>query len=339
MNEAQQSSNPGTFATTVPSGAPHRLLGPLFAIPTPVIFVAAAAVATIVLWRQGSLGNVGATLRAVSPWSLVAILLAYGVGILLLGLRWHTLVRLAGGAPAWSNSADVFLTSVIVNYAAPIGLAVPTRAALTVRDLGLTRLQSGFVVGWEVALDVLTLSAISAAWLALGGSAAIGEVSTGANRITSVAPTIIVLILIATVGLVVAARVPAVRRRLSAILSPMLWQPVRNPPIALLAAALTVVYWTTQLGVMAALTAMFGISTSPSLVLGLMGLPVLIGMLSPVPGGAGIREALMATVARFAGVAAGPVVLAAIAYRLALFVVTPAVWGVLRVTKARKAMG
>jgi uncharacterized membrane protein YbhN (UPF0104 family) len=58
-------------------------------------------------------------------------------------------------------------------------------------------------------------------------------------------------------------------------------------------------------------------------------------MLSPVPGGAGVREALMAGAARLEGLAAGPVVLAAITYRLALFVVTPIAWGMVRI--ARKA--
>jgi uncharacterized membrane protein YbhN (UPF0104 family) len=81
---------------------------------------------------------------------------------------------------------------------------------------------------------------------------------------------------------------------------------------------------------MAALLQLLGTPPTLPLVLGLMGLPVLIGMLSPVPGGAGVREGLMAAMAGLAGVPAGPVLLAAIAYRLALFVVTPVVWGVVR---------
>jgi uncharacterized membrane protein YbhN (UPF0104 family) len=89
------------------------------------------------------------------------------------------------------------------------------------------------------------------------------------------------------------------------------------------------------MGVLAGLLRIFGVAASPSLILGLMGLPVLIGMLSPVPGGAGVREALMAAVARLDGVAAGPVVLAAVAYRLALFAVTPLVWGVVRLARAQ----
>ena len=61
---------------------------------------------------------------------MAGVLLMYATSILVLGLRWHCLVRMVGGAPPWTDSVEVFLTSVIVNYAAPIGLAVPTRAAL-----------------------------------------------------------------------------------------------------------------------------------------------------------------------------------------------------------------
>jgi uncharacterized membrane protein YbhN (UPF0104 family) len=84
---------------------------------------------------------------------------------------------------------------------------------------------------------------------------------------------------------------------------------------------------------MAAILDMVGAALSPMLLLGTMGLPMLIGMLSPVPGGAGVREALMAAVARLEGVPAAPVVLAAITYRLALFVVTPLVWGAVRLAR------
>jgi uncharacterized membrane protein YbhN (UPF0104 family) len=181
-----------------------------------------------------------------------------------------------------------------------------------------------------LALDTLALLAISAVWLVLGGGTVIAQLRVNASGLVIV----IAAGVLAGVGLGVAARVPALRERLSIVLSPLVRQPMRHPAIALLAAAITAVYWSAQLGVMAALAAVFGVSASPALVVGLMGLPVLIGMLSPVPGGAGIREALMATVARFAGVATGPVILAAITYRLALFAVTPVVWGALRLARA-----
>ena len=52
-------------------------------------------------------------------------------------------------------------------------------------------------------------------------------------------------------------------------------------------------------------------------------LPVLVGMLSPIPGGAGVREALMVAVARAEGADTAAVLVAAVTYRVALFLAVP----------------
>jgi hypothetical protein len=313
--------------TTVPR---RRWFSPILAVPTPVIFSVAAALAVLVLWRQGGLGEIMDSLHDVHPGRVVAILLVYAGSILLLGVRWHALVRMAGGDPHWTLSAEVFLTSVIVNYAAPIGLAVPTRAALTIRDLELSPSQSGAVVGWEAALDVVALSVISAAWLILGGSDLV-QTMTFDSRVLMLVAIVGVLVAVATR---VASRSTTVRARIAPFAGRMLSSPVEHPVLALVAVALTGGFWVTQVGIMAALLALFGVSASLQLLLGIMGVPVLVGMLSPVPGGAGVREALMAAAARLGGTPAGPVVLAAVAYRLALFLVTPLVWGTVRLLRA-----
>lgn len=309
----------------------RRALRPLLAIPTPVIFVFAAALAMLFLWRQGSLGIVADSLRTVSPWRILGVLAVYAGSIFVLGVRWDVLVRLAGGRPMWTASAEVFLTSVIVNYAAPIGLAVPTRAALTVRDLGLSPGQSGAVVGWELALDILALTIMSAAWLAFGGTALLAEIA--------IEPRLLLLGMV-VVGLASLLAGWGVWRsplaaKVAPVVQPILTAPRRNPRLALLAAGLTILFWGAQSAVMAALLGMLGVTPTLSLVLGVMSLPVLIGMLSPVPGGAGVREALMAGMARLENAPGAPVLLAAVMYRLALFVVTPLVWGGLRLARGR----
>jgi glycosyltransferase 2 family protein len=308
----------------------RRWFSPILAVPTPVIFSVAAALAVLLLWRQGGLKEITDSMRLIHPGRVVAILLVYAGSILLLGVRWHALVRMAGGIPHWTSSAEVFLTSVIVNYAAPIGLAVPTRAALTVRDLALSPSQSGAVVGWEATLDVLALSVISAAWLILGGSDLV-QTMTFDGRVLAL---IAILGILGAIAMRVASQSAAIRSRIAPFAGRMLSSPAEHPILALVAVALTGGFWITQVGIMAALLALFGVSISLQLLLGIMGIPVLIGMLSPVPGGAGIREALMAAAARLGGTPAGPVVLAAVAYRLALFLVTPLVWGAVRLVRA-----
>lgn len=307
----------------------RRALRPLLSIPTPVIFVAAALIATYALWRQGSLEAVTSSLREADPRRIVAILAVYAGSIFVLGLRWDVLVRLGGGKPHWISSAEVFLTSVIVNYAAPIGLAVPTRAALTVRDLGLTPMQSSVVVGWELLLDAGALALIGLAWILTGGGPLLMNILPGAGALLA----LVALGVAGAVGLALFAWKTAVGRRMVARLRPLLLAPAQRPGFAALAVLLTVVFWGAQSAVMAALVALFGVTPTPSLMLGLMGLPMLIGMLSPVPGGAGVREALMTAMAGVEGQPGAPVLLAAVAYRLALFIVTPVVWGGLRLVR------
>jgi uncharacterized membrane protein YbhN (UPF0104 family) len=137
-------------------------------------------------------------------------------------------------------------------------------------------------------------------------------------------------LLVAGVAAVAISRVAAVRSRVAPFLGELISGPGMHPALALLAVVLTALFWSAQIGVMAGLLGIFGVTPSPPLLLGVMGLPVLIGMLSPVPGGAGVREALMVATAGLEAVPAGPVILAAVAYRLALFVVTPVVWGAVR---------
>jgi uncharacterized membrane protein YbhN (UPF0104 family) len=298
-------------------------------VPTPALFVLAAALATIVLWRRGSLEEIGPALRDLPPQRVVGILVIYALSMLVLALRWHVLAKMAGGAPDLVTSAEVFLTSVIVNYAAPIGLAVPTRAALTVRDLQLSPIASGAVVGWELVLDLIALSAISAGWLALGGMARLGVLAIEPKAVVLLVAVVLAAVAVATIAFRVSPRV----RRLAGAANHMVQLPTRRPDMMFLAGGLTVIFWSVQTGVMAGLIDSFGATPSLGLLLGVMGLPILIGMFSPVPGGAGVRETLMATAAGLQGVATAPILLAAIAYRLALFAVTPVVWSGLRLAR------
>ncbi|GIW05075.1 MAG: hypothetical protein KatS3mg059_1695 [Thermomicrobiales bacterium] len=68
----------------------------------------------------------------------------------------------------------------------------------------------------------------------------------------------------------------------------------------------------------------------PMLALGFVTLPVVLGMLSGLPGGAGIREALMVAVAKVYGADPAAALVAAVTYRLALFAAIPVLYGAVR---------
>jgi uncharacterized membrane protein YbhN (UPF0104 family) len=121
------------------------------------------------------------------------------------------------------------------------------------------------------------------------------------------------------------------RARVRAFSGEALGLPRRRPRPALAAAGCTAAVWALQAVILDLLLAGFGVpSPTASLVLGVLGWPIFVGMLSPVPGGAGVREALMVAVARLERVDGAAVLLAAVTYRLALFVTLPLAYGLAR---------
>ncbi len=295
----------------------------LAAIPTPLVFGVSVLFAMLLLWRRGDLGDIGeAAGRADAPTVALALVL-YLVGLALLSARWHLLVWMTKGTSDLARASEAFLTSVVINYAAPVGLAVPTRAALTKRALGLSVAETGAVALWEVLLDLSVLGAITLLWAVTGRTS--GEVL---GEALGAVPAVLLGLAFAGVvalgvGLGLAIRRPGLRRRVALAGTGLLQFPRQRPVVAAWAIGSTVVYWLVQGLVLWLLLKALGVAPGVGLVLGLTGLPVLVGMLSPVPGGAGVREALMVAVAHGHGADGAAVLVAAVTYRIALFAAIP----------------
>ena len=304
----------------------HRLRS----FPTPAIFAASVAIAVVLLWRQGALGDVASAAHAADPRLLAGGAALYLVSLALLAFRWHLIVVMVGGTHATLRAAEAFLTSVVINYAAPIGLAIPGRAALTKRALGLTPAQTASAAIWEVGVDVLVLSVLSGIWI-VGG---LGEALHAADAVAPLAVIGVAAIAVAVGGLLGLALLRRLR--------PVFWARLRFEAIAFLriphdnragaarVVASTVVYWALQLVVLGLFLRATGVDPDLRLVLGLVSLPLLIGMLSPVPGGAGVREALMVAIAGVVAADSAAVLLAALVYRVALFAALPVLYLAIR---------
>jgi glycosyltransferase 2 family protein len=296
-------------------------------IPTPVIFLVSLGLAVALVWKQGRSSEIVADLRQIDPAFIVGVLAIYAIGPALQCVRWDALARMVGAPSRLQKASELFLTSVIVNYAAPIGLAVPTRAALTKRDLGLSAGASGAVVVWEALLDMACLGVMALAWLAFGDLDVLHDVARNGREAEAVG---IVVVAGAVATALVLWRSPRVRRRLKEGLASLGRFPFQQPRRAAEALVLTVGYWSVQGVVLWLLLGALGVRADAMLVVGLLGLPVLAGMLSPLPGGAGVREALMVGVARAQGVDATAVLVAAVAYRAALFLTVPLLFAAVR---------
>ncbi len=301
----------------------HRLVG----IPTPLIFLVSVVAAVVLLWREGSLAGIAEAARGADLPVAIAGFALYLIGLALLCFRWHLLVVMTKGGSNLPRASEAFLTSVVINYAAPVGLAVPTRAALTKRALGLSVGETGAVAFWEIVSDVLVLGLGTSLWLATasGGSSAL------AGRVGQNGALVLLALLF---GLVVVGGVvgksSALRRRFRNLASGAMHYPRTRPAVAGFVVGVSLGYWILQGVVLALLLDAFGASTDADLVLGLISMPVLVGMLSPVPGGAGVREALMVVVADVHGADPAAVLVAAVTYRVALFVAIPVLYIVVR---------
>lgn len=320
-------STPGTSGQT---SRLRSMLGPVSRIPTPAIFGASVAIALVVLWFQGSLRDL---VEIVGSANVPMLLMAAPVYVASLGLlcyRWHLLVRMSHGASDLARASEAFLTSIVINYAAPIGLAVPSRAVLTKRALGLDARATGTIAVWEIGMDVIVLGAGTLLWLLLakGSTSAVGGELGDSVRTYAVAG--LALTAIAAVGGWWFLRTADRRARVFESGKRILLAPRDRPLEAALALGATSLYWLIQGTVLTLLLSAFGVDWSFVFILGLTTLPILVGMLSPIPGGAVVREALMYTVARMAGVPGDPVIAAALVYRIALFAAIPILYGLVR---------
>ncbi len=311
-------------------------IAPLSRIPTPLIFGLSVAIALVVLWFEGSLRKLVDVIGDANFTLLIVAAPVYVASLGLLCYRWHVLVRMAQGKSDLARAAEAFLTSVVINYAAPIGLAVPSRAALTKRALGLDARATGTIAVWEIGVDVIVLGAGTLLWLFLanGSTSAVGGELSESIRTYAIAG--IALVTIAAMGAGWFLRTADRRTRLFESGKRILLAPRDRPAEAALALATTTGYWAIQGVVLALLVTAFGVDSSFEFVLGLTTLPILVGMLSPIPGGAVVREALMYAVARLANVPGDPVIAAALVYRIALFAAIPILYGIARWRIARR---
>lgn len=292
-----------------------------------------------ILWWQGSLEQLWVITRRAELRPLLIAAPVYVASVWLLAVRWHELVRMAQGWSDLPRAAEAFLTSIVINYAAPIGLAVPSRAALTKRALGLDRHATGVVAIWEIGMDVIVLGLGTLVWLAMarGSTTAVAsELGENASLYTRV---LLLGVAVTALIIIIFFRKAEQRRRLIHFVTRIAKSPLDRPKYAVRAFLVTLFYWVVQGLVLALLVHAMGVEVSPVFILGLTSLPMLVGMLSPIPGGAVVREAMMFVVARLAGVPGAEVVAAAVIYRVALFAAIPILYGLTRVWLSRRGDG
>lgn len=313
------------------------IIGRVRRLPTPLIFGVALLIAAFILWRQGAIDDVKTAIRQADRGTILTAVALYPAALALLCLRWHILVRMIKGTSSLPKASEAFLVSVVLNYTAPVSVASASRAVLTKRSLGLTATETGAIALWEVAADLLVLSLGALLWFAVGGHA---------GAIINVLPENTLLFVLFAVGIVIIgllALVVILRRRRHLVgrllggLQTVITAPGIRPGVAALAFGITIVYWALQTTVIWSLLRALANDSDPALALGVTTFPTLLGMLSGLPGGAGVREALMVAVARVHSADSAAVLVAAITYRILLFLAIPVLYGIVRLWLSRRS--
>lgn len=300
-------------------------------------------IAAALLWMPVALGlavlaatgEAGAVVKALSGTQP-----AWLAGLLLIGLllpvvharRWRALLRAVRADVPLLEAIDMTVSASLMNYALPGYVGSPTKGILTRQLHGVGLGRSAPTLAVEQVLDALSLTIGAAIGLLLVGPAGLGWVRHALDRSTMVALIGAVLMLgaVGVAAFLVGRRHG--RRFITALAesSRMLASDRSQRGRILL---LTFTYWLLGLSSVWIAAAAVGLRLGPPSLLLVGNLPMLLGLLSPVPGGVGLREAAMAATAGAIGVPVAGIVAAAVLQRAILVAALPLTLALVRLRR------
>lgn len=292
-----------------------------------------AVVALVALVVSGRAGAVWQAILHAHPTPLL-LLVAAGLALPVVhAARWRAMLRAVAADLPLGDAVEMTITASLVNYALPGYTGSPAKGLLArqVHRIGFGQSTPTLVA--EQLLDALALAASAAVAGLLTGRAVLTRV--GAAGRSGFVPIVVAA---GAVGLCAGLAVVLILRSRSrfardVVASTRLLATDRGQRGTI--AALTVVYW--LLGVLGvwAVTRAVGISLGGTALLWLASAPVLLGMLSPLPGGLGLREAAMAAVGGMLGLPVSGIVAAAVLQRGVLVAALPVALAGVRVFRRR----
>jgi glycosyltransferase 2 family protein len=285
------------------------------------------SVPIVILLAFALTGHLGSALRSladVSAWWALPLVL---VGIALPvshAWRWCYLLKRVDSEISVAGSARVTALASLLNYAAPGFLGAPAKAIFA-RDAH----------GVPVGRSLPTLAAeqlLDAALLAIGGVVAIviaGPVMYG----VAAGAISLELMLAATVTFAVVIAVGIAFWIIARRFLPGFVTAVHQATVMLLRsrenlrpiAALTVTRWLLDMVAIGIASAAIGLRLNLFDILLVANLSLLIGLVAPVPGGLGVREAVMASLAGAVGVSIPAMLALAVLHRAGLAAGLPVV--------------
>jgi uncharacterized membrane protein YbhN (UPF0104 family) len=318
----------GEAATHRSSSRARRLL--------PLVVWGSIALGILALALSGDLGSMTSTLVDADP-RFVALLLVVALALPVVhARRWQVMLRSVGHDLSLGAAVDLTISSTMINYAAPGYLWSPAKGMLARQMYGVGLGRSVPTLAAEQVLDALALLLGTAAGLLLAGPEISRQIATRVD-----APALsTLLIAVAALAIVSVAGIYAVLRFgrrfvLSSIEAGRLL--ARDRSLRVPVSGLTLSRWLLDtLAIWLAAKAV-GVSLGLSALVLISNLPLLVGVLSPMPGGIGFREGAMAAVAGALAIPVTVILAAAILHRAVLILALPIVAGLIRARRWARA--
>jgi len=302
----------------------------------PLVVWGSIALGVLALVLSGDLGAMTSALVDADP-RLVALLLVVALALPVVhARRWQVMLRSVGHDLSLGAAVDLTISSTMINYAAPGYLWSPAKGMLARQMYGVGLGRSVPTLAAEQVLDALALLLGTAAGLLLAGPTISRQI---AERVDAPSFGTVLIAAGALVVVVVASVYAALRfgRRFvrSSIDAGRLL--ARDRSLRLPVIGLTVARWLLDtLAIWLAAKAV-GVSLGLSALILISNLPLLIGVISPMPGGIGFREGAMAAVASALVIPVAAILAAAILHRAVLVLALPLVAGLIRVRRWSRA--
>lgn len=298
----------------------------------PIAFVGGLVAAAVVLWWSGLLGDAWTSLRTARPLPLVLVVCLGIVLPLVHAVRWKVIMDALSGNLTAAEAADLTVTSALMNYASPGFVGASAKAILARRSKDIKYEDSAASIAFEYSLDLALLIFGSVlAVLLLGPSTFSPLLRFDSDLPSGVVILVVALGIAAVVVLAWKLGVWNFLRRLATSFM-TLGRRVDRDVIAIL----TLLYWALQVSVVLLLFWALHIEIDLADALAVSTLPLLAGMLAPVPGGIGAREAVTVALTTATGIGAAELLSLAVLQRVLLVGALPL--ALLAVRGARRAL-
>ncbi|HEX7103521.1 MAG TPA: lysylphosphatidylglycerol synthase transmembrane domain-containing protein [Nitrolancea sp.] len=302
----------------------------------PFVVWGSIALGILALVLSGDIRAMTSALVDADP-RLVALLLVVALILPVVhARRWQVMLRSVGHDLSLGAAVDLTISSTMINYAAPGYLWSPAKGMLARQMYGVGLGRSVPTLAAEQVLDALALLLGTAAGLLLAGPTIsrqiAGRVDAPSAGTLLIAAGALALVLIA--GIYAGFRFGRRFVRSSIEAGRLLAgdRSLRAPVIGLTAARWlldTLAIWLAAKAV--------GVSLGFSALILISNLPLLVGVISPMPGGIGFREGAMAAVASALVIPVAAILAAAILHRAVLILALPLVAGLIRVRRWARA--